>query len=251
MPTQAPIWRFAASPAVPFFLVIALAVIFAAMCAIGVLGPTMFRPLLPLSFVLMVAMPWVLMTAEGRRQIGLTWPPRGKWFILAMIFGALSAVACFALGYAMFGGSTDNWFVSIANNYRGIMDTSNFSVAKLHLFFTLPALLFSPIGEEIFFRGLLQRALEERFSVAASTLAECAAFGVVHLCHHGLLREATGLTLLPASGALWVLLMFAAAMLFAWLRKRSGSLYPAMVSHASFNLAMNVTIFSVLWQLAH
>jgi uncharacterized protein len=164
------------------------------------------------------------------------------------VIGALYVFICFAIGFALFNSSVDNWFVSIANNYRSIMDTTRFSILQLHLIFTLPALIFSPIGEEIFFRGLLQRTLEERFSIKASTLIECALFGVVHLCHHGLFWGAMGLILLPYSGALWVALMFVAGFLFAWQRKRSSSLYPAMLSHAVFNLVMNITIFSVLWK---
>jgi membrane protease YdiL (CAAX protease family) len=44
-----------------------------------------------------------------------------------------------------------------------------------------------------------------------------------------------------------MLLMFCTALLFAWLRKSSGSLLPAILSHAVFNLVMNFTIFGYLW----
>jgi membrane protease YdiL (CAAX protease family) len=71
---------------------------------------------------------------------------------------------------------------------------------------------------------------------------------VVHLCHHGLLLTAGGFTLRPLSGAVWVALMFLTALLFAYLRKRSGSLMPAIVAHAGFNLVMNLTIFGFLWK---
>lgn len=227
--------------------VILLALIFASMRAVGMLGSASFRWLLPLGFVLMAATPWLLLNQDGRKQIGLTTPHRLD-FVWAVAAGALLALGCFLLGWALFGTSRDNWYVSIADNYRAIMNTNGFPSWKLHLIFTLPALIFSPIGEEIFFRGLLQRALEERLSARLSTTIECAAFGIVHLCHHGLLLTVTGVTLLPVSGALWVVLMFLVALHFAWLRKQSGSLYPAMASHASFNLAMNVIIFSVLWR---
>jgi uncharacterized protein len=248
------IWRKSASPSAQLALVIALVLVFAAMRGLGMLGSASLRFLLPLSFVLMAATPWLLLSAHGRRQIGLSWPLGKGAFTraaaLGVTLGMVWAALCFALGWALFGATADNWFVSVANNYRSIMDTRTFSQAKLHLIFTLPALIFSPIGEEIFFRGVLQRALEERLSRTRSTLIECLLFGVVHLCHHGLVRTAAGLSLLPLSGALWALLMAAAAGLFAWLRHKSGSLYPAMLSHAAFNLAMNLLIFSALWQLA-
>src|SRR5436190_289841 len=151
------------------------------------------------------------------------------------------------LAVALFGSGDDNWFVSIARNYQRQMDTTGWDLLRLHLVFTVPAMIFSPIGEELFFRGYLQHVLERRFSARASTLAECAAFAAIHLCHHGLYNSAAGLGLRPLSGAIWMLLMFCAAMLFAWLRKRSGSLLPAIVSHAAFNMVMNRTIFGFLW----
>lgn len=228
-------------------VVLGLAVLFAGMRFLGMLGPSSLRLLLPASFVLMTLAPWLLLTRDGRRAIGLRAPTTWWALVPAVLAGAVAALACFAAGVLVFGHSADNWFVTIAASYRGMMPTASFSVLTLHLVFTLPALLFSPIGEEIFFRGLLQRALEQRLSVRASTLVECGAFGLVHLCHHGLVLAATGLTIRPVSGALWVGAMFLAALLFATLRQRTGSLFPAMAAHAAFNGIMNTVIFAFLW----
>jgi len=41
--------------------------------------------------------------------------------------------------------------------------------------------------------------------------------------------------------------MLGAALLFAYLRKTSGSLMLAIAAHSSFNLVMNLTIFGFLW----
>lgn len=239
-------WKAAARIAWP--TVLFLAVVFALMRAVGMLGPSQFRWMLPLGFVLMAITPWLLLTRDGRKQIGLTAPRSTRFYVPSILLGAAAAFICFLLGVALFGASEDNWFVSIASNYRQNVDTTGFSLLQLHLMFTVPAVLFSPIGEEIFFRGLLQRALEERLSARNSTLVECGMFGVVHLCHHGLAVNAAGFTVRPLSGGLWVMLMFLAAYVFARLRQRSDSLYPAMISHATFNVVMNVFIFSVLWQ---
>jgi membrane protease YdiL (CAAX protease family) len=244
------IWRLEANPAPALALVLMLAAGFAAMRAGGVLGPPALRWLLPVSFTVMALMPWLLMNAEGRRQIGLRRPGRTGTWLPAIVYGALASAACFVVGIALFGRGADNWFVSIANNYRGIMDTTGMSMLSLHLIFTLPALIFSPIAEEIFFRGILQRTLEQHLSERTSTVIECGAFGVVHLCHHGLVMGAAGLGWLPLSGTLWMVLMFFTALLFARIRKNSGSLYPAIAAHAAFNLTMNTLIFIALWDFS-
>ena len=195
----------------------------------------------------------MLLTPYGRRHIGLSPPKRRGSYALSTTFGAGAAVICFAVGVWFFASSTNHWFISIANYYHQSLDTTGFSQIKLHLFFTMPAILFSPIGEEIFFRGVLQRALEEKFSERVSTQLECATFGLVHLCHHGLTVGAIGISSIhigvsPMSAMLWVILMFLVAYLFAFLRKRTDSIYPAIFSHATFNIVMNTIIFGYLWQ---
>jgi membrane protease YdiL (CAAX protease family) len=229
------------------FWALLLSILFAGMRIAGTLGGRLWQPLLPLGFVLMMLVPWVLLNAGGRRRIGLTHATSGGWYGVAFAAGVAAASLCYALGVWLFDRSADNWFVSIANNYRSIMNTAGMDALRLHLIFTLPALLFSPIGEEIFFRGFLQQALQEKFSAAVSTTLEAGLFGLVHLCHHGLFLTATGIGIHAISGGLWVALMFATALMFAGLRHRSGSLYPAMLGHAAFNATMNAWIFSMLW----
>lgn len=170
-----------------------------------------------------------------------------------MALGAGAAAICFIVGFWLFASSAEHWFISIGNYYHQSLDTTGFSQIELHLFFTIPAILFSPIGEEIFFRGVLQRALEEKFSERTSTQLECAAFGLIHLCHHGLTVGVLGISSIhlgvsPISATLWVVLMFSIAYLFAFTRKRTDSIYPAIFSHATFNITMNTITFGYLWQ---
>jgi hypothetical protein len=252
MTLSQPIWRSAGIARASLPLMLALAAVFAAMRFLGVLGlpgTAQLRALLPVGFVLMMAAPWLLMDRAGRRQIGLTRTASPRQCALAMLFGALAALACFGAGVLLFGTTADNWYMTIAASYRANMNTTHLSLTALYLIFTIPAILFSPVGEEIFFRGMLQQALEEKFSVRASTVLECAAFGVVHLCHHGLIVSASGLSIRPVSAILWMGAMFLVALLFASIRKRSGSLLPAILSHAVFNAVMNATIFVFLWRV--
>ena len=232
------------------FALLTLVVLFGSMRAVGTLGPAAWRSMLPAGFVLMALTPWLLLDAAEGRQIGLVPASRRAWYGWALVSGAAAALLCMAVGLVMFGTGAGNWYVSIARSYQGIMDTSAFSLLMLHLVFTTPALLFSPIGEEIFFRGVLQRALELRTNPQIATFVECSLFAVVHLCHHGLVGVDGRLSWMPVSAVSWMTLMFFTAWLFAWLRKRSGSLYPAIVAHMAVNGTMNFLIFQFLWPRA-
>ena len=231
----------------PWAAALAIGLVLASMRVLGVLGPTQWRWLLPLGFVFMAALPWVLMTTPGRQSIGLRRGANWRHYVLALGAGCVTALFCGILGVAMFGMGADNWFISIASSYRNTLDTRGLALWQLHLFFTLPACLFSPIGEEIFFRGLLHTALQERFGAFRAVVSEAGLFGLVHVCHHGLWLSDGGWAFRPVSGLLWMLLMFGTALMFSALRQRSGSLGPAIVAHATFNATMNTFIFAALW----
>ena len=107
-------------------------------------------------------------------------------------------------------------------------------------------MIFSPLGEELFFRGFLQQAVEERWNRRTGVIVDAGWFAVVHLFHHGIVRIDGQLRLLPLSGCIWMLLIFATGVLFAFLRQKTGSLVAPILSHAAFNLGMNFTIFYLL-----
>lgn len=154
------------------------------------------------------------------------------------------ALVCYGLGLFLFDLSDDNWFISIKESYLRTFDTTGMPVLQLFITFTIPALIFSPIGEEIFFRGFLQEALTTKFSYRHAMIIDSLFFALIHLFHHGIVKDNTGqLHFYALSGTIWVALMFTTAMVFAFLKKKSGSVYPAIVSHAVFNLVMNLCIF--------
>jgi hypothetical protein len=214
--------------------------------AAAMFGPASWRALFMVVCMAMIALPWLVLGPTGRRQIGLQRARHASWLPVGLLVGALAACACYLLGVSLYGSGPDNWFVSIARNYQ-LQPTAGWSLLRLHLTFTIAACLFSPIGEEIFFRGFLQKVLEERHGARRATLMEASLFALVHLCHHGIVLSAAGVRLLPVSGALWVAQMFALSLLFAWLRRRSDSILPAILAHAAFNAAMNGWIFARLW----
>jgi uncharacterized protein len=218
--------------------------LFAAARGIGTIGPAAYRFVLPAGFVLMILMPFILLNRDGRRRVGFVKSSSGKYYLLALAAGAGLALLCYGTGMMFYGTSPDNWFISIKNSYFNTFDTSGKSVLQLFIIFTFPALLFSPFGEEIFFRGFLQEAISTKLFYGRAMVVDSLFFALIHLFHHGFVKDSAGvIRFYPLSGAIWVLLMFATAMVFAILKMKSRSIYPAIVAHAIFNLVMNVAIF--------
>lgn len=81
-------------------------------------------------------------------------------------------------------------------------------------------LLVVALPEEYFFRGVLQPSLSRAWGPRVGLLAATALFALAHLIHG----------LAPAR-----LLTFFPGLIFAWMRRRSGSILPGAVFHAACN----------------
>ena len=153
---------------------------------------------------------------------GLGWRPgEPRWALLALVL---------PLAYA---GATYGtvWLAGL-----GGVDLSRFTTGVV-LFLTLGLLqsLVSATGEEIGWRGFLVPALAQRMSFARTALLSGAIWAAWHVPLIVLADYNAG------TATWWAVLWFgvmvtALGVPFAWLRLRSGSLWPAAILHASHNL---------------
>jgi membrane protease YdiL (CAAX protease family) len=109
---------------------------------------------------------------------------------------------------------------------RPPFDVSGFMPWMIGLYFVIG----SPIQEEVIFRGLIQSMLERRWmitfsvfggSLSGAVIFTAALFGIIHL----------GTGAVVATGAVII------GLVAGELRRRSGSLLPAIIVHALFNAA--------------
>ena len=199
-----------------------------------------------LIFVAMMALPFLLLTRAGRQMIGLVWPTRWSGVLLGVALGAISCTGLFYLTTYCFGLGEGNSLVYISRTYGNLAHVLNDQNRQLYfLIFTVPSLLFSPIGEEIFYRGLVHECFARSLGNRNATLIDSATFALVHVAHFGLIYAGpdSGWRLLPGPTLLWVASLFVTCLLFNVARKKSGSVLGAIVAHAAFNLTMNYFIF--------
>jgi uncharacterized protein len=198
-------------------------------------------------FLAMMILPFLLLTKAGRGQVGFVRP--ASWLRLAMMVlgGGALAWAVYALGVWIYGASSPlNWYVAIKATFmqRGDMIAAVHARPSLFLLFVLPAMIFSPLGEEFFFRGILHETLAERFGFWRAYGIDAALFGLTHIAHYGLVLADGRLMMLFPSVLWWVLLMAGTSLLFSFARQYGGqSLWAAVACHAAFNGVMMWCIF--------
>jgi len=90
-------------------------------------------------------------------------------------------------------------------------------------FLVFAVVIMAPLLEEVLFRGLLLQALRRRMPFWPAALVVTALFSALHALQFQ--------DYLPALAGIAAL-----GLLLAWLRERSGSLWPPILVHAGFNL---------------
>lgn len=195
-------------------------------------------------FVVMALTPLILLTRTGRRRIGMVWPRSLGGAVGGFAAGALVCAAMVVSAGLLFGAGDDNAFVYVAGTYAGLPSQMD-DQTRLILFavFAVIGMSFSPVGEELFYRGLVHETLVGRVGEGRASVLDASAFALVHLAHFGLIWRATGWSFLLGPALWWLAGLFLTGLVFSWARRAAGSILGAISAHAGFNLAMTAWIF--------
>ena len=142
------------------------------------------------------------------RGTALLWP-------VATWMGALAILVVYGLIVVVFGEVTGR-DVSRMTEGNPLPDTEAMTTTVWAVL-GLSVILAAPIGEELFFRSLLFRAVQARWGLIAGMAISGLLFALVHLAIS---------VVIPFMGI---------GMLFAWAYRKSGSLWTPVIAHAIFN----------------
>jgi len=196
-------------------------------------------------FILMWLTPFLLLKKEGRNSIGLKRPKNIKWLFHSFLLGISACTIIFFLGKYLYQDTIENWFVYISNSYRSI-PVNGLKGDNKQIYFAIFAVIgmtFSPIGEELLYRGLIHQSFVPKFGNNMASILDSLAFATVHLAHFGIVYASSNLKILFIPSILWMTLMFLTSRLFYYCKCKTESIYGAIISHAGFNFAMTYYIF--------
>ena len=158
--------------------------------------------------------------------------PPGFGFVTPATAYCLAAVVL-GLVVPLVGGKLTEWLAHGHAVPQDVKQLGGGASTGFRIALTLVVASIGPLVEELLFRGVLLSALLRRLRTAWAVLASAALFALVHLPDLHWLWYA-----LPNLALLGVVL--------AWLRLRSGSLWPSVIAHASNNLLAMVALFASL-----
>jgi membrane protease YdiL (CAAX protease family) len=157
--------------------------------------------------------------------------------------GLICAVTYVSFTY-LFGHTISNAFVYISNSYATTgMQLTTETRMTYFIIFSLTGMTFSPIGEELFYRGVVHGSFVSRFGEQKASLIDSLAFAITHLAHFGIIYFSGKWEFLFLPSLLWIISMFFASRIFFLSKQKTGSIVGAILSHAGYNIAMMYFIF--------
>jgi uncharacterized protein len=181
--------------------------------------------------------PFLFLTKFGRNQIGISKPKNYKWLLIALVGGLIVSLLLHFIGQILYGNSFQNWYQYIGKS----MDKS-----KGFVIIAVMSMIFSPIGEELFFRGIVHTSFMKSIGEKKASIVDSSAFAFTHISHFGLvfINNTWDFYFIPT--IIWVTSMFLVSLLFFTFRKKVGSILGAIVCHAAFNFGMTYSIFYLM-----
>ena len=190
--------------------------------------------------------PFIFLSKFGRTEIGIIKPKKYNWLIIAFIIGLVASLFLYLLGQSMYGQSFENWYNYIGKSYK--IPTTISQSDKLILFsiMAFTGMTFSPIGEELFFRGIVHSSFAKSIGEEKASMVDSLAFALTHISHFGLVFVNNKWDFYAIPTIIWTLSMFLVSILFFVSKKYSGSILGAIIAHSAFNLAMIYSIFYLI-----
>lgn len=190
--------------------------------------------------------PFIFLTRKGLKEIGITRPKYYRWLLLGFSIGLAFSLLLFFLGDYLYGDSYENWYKYIGRSYNIPPDIGKYDKAIMFMIMAVTGMVFSPIGEELFFRGIVHSSFAQSLGEKRASVIDSSAFALTHISHFGLVFVGGEWNFLPVPSVIWVIGMFLASILFFTSKFYSGSILGAILCHSAFNLGMIYCIFYLL-----
>jgi len=190
--------------------------------------------------------PFIFLNKHGLKQIGIKKTRKLKILGYALIAGLAFSLLLYFLGIGLYGHSYENWYEYIGKSYNIPDGISAQGKKAMFVVMAITGMTFSPIGEELFFRGIVHGSFANSIGDKKASIVDSLAFALTHISHFGLvfINNRWDFYLVPA--LIWVTSMFAVSILFFQVKKRAKSIWGAVLCHSGFNLGMIYCIFYLL-----
>lgn len=202
----------------------------------------------PIGAIMFVSalVPFIFLNKNGRKKIGIKGTGKIGGLILSLIIGISFSLLLYIIGIELYGNSYQNWYEYIGKSYNIPKEISGNDKSIMFAIMASTGMIFSPIGEELFFRGIVHGSFAKSIGDKKASVVEGLAFATTHIAHFGFVFVSGIWSFYLIPTIIWVIGMFLVSVLFFKMKKLTNSLLGAIFCHAGFNLGMIYSIFYLL-----
>lgn len=190
--------------------------------------------------------PFIFLNKYGRKNIGIKGTGKIGGLILSLIIGIAFSLLLYIIGIELYGNSYQNWYEYVGKSYNIPKGISGNDKSTMFAIMASTGMIFSPIGEELFFRGIVHGSFAKSIGDKKASVVDSLAFATTHIAHFGLVFVSGIWNFYLIPTIIWVIGMFLVSVLFFKMKKLTNSLLGAIFCHAGFNLGMIYSIFYLL-----
>lgn len=202
----------------------------------------------PIGIIMFVSalVPFFFLSKYGRQKIGIKGTKRIGIILSALVLGIIFSLLLYLIGKGLYGIAFENWYEYIGKSYNIPDGISGKDKMIMFIIMASTGMIFSPIGEELFFRGIVHGSFAESIGQTKASVVDSLAFAITHIAHFGLVFINGIWTFYTIPTLIWITGMFLVSILFFKMKSKSDSLLGAVFCHAGFNLGMIFSIFYLL-----
>ncbi len=190
--------------------------------------------------------PFIFLNKNGLQKIGIKKTKKLKILVYALILGIAFSFLLHFIGVGLYGHTYENWYEYIGKSYNIPNDIAAHNKRIMFLIMAFTGMTFSPLGEELFFRGIIHWSFAKSIGDKKASIIDSLAFALTHISHFGLVFINNKWDFYIVPTLIWISSMYTISILFIQMKKLTNSILGAVLCHSGFNLGMIYCIFYLL-----
>jgi len=160
-----------------------------------------------------------------------------------ILWGSLLTVSFILVSYIIHYYTVDfspsNFMALIAKQQIGYGTITKYNAWQYFPIAAIGLCTVSPLTEEVFFRGLLMKSFENKFSALSANLLQAFLFSFIHLAYFWLIEFDLGIIIPTFLG-------MPVGILFGWTVQKTDSLISSIILHAVHNFIVIFLVFAFI-----
>jgi membrane protease YdiL (CAAX protease family) len=177
----------------------------------------------------------VFVRKRAWKEIRIRKPTSPIYILWGSLLTVLFILVSYTIHYYTVGFSSSNFMALMAKQQIGFGVITKYNAWQYFPIAAIGLCTVSPLTEEVFFRGLLMKSFENKFSALSANLLQAFLFSFIHLAYFWLIEFNLGI-IIPT------FLSMPGGILFGWIVQKTDSLLSSIILHVVHNF---IAIFLV------